>query len=145
MGAPAPSAAIPSRPARSAALEGYRPHSFPPLPTAISGTRSRTPRSCATPDNWHLFCTVRGTNRSHAILYLSFPDWDQANRAPRHILPCHPGFFCAPQVFYFTPHQRWYLICQAAADSWSPNYQPAFSTTTDVAKPQFLAPAPTDV
>lgn len=90
--------------------------------------------------NWHLFCTVRGTNRSHAILYLSFPDWDQANRAPRHILPCHPGFFCAPQVFHFTPHQRWYLICQAAADSWSPSYQPAFSTTTELADPNSWSP-----
>jgi hypothetical protein len=65
-------------------------------------------------DKWHLFCTVRGPKRSHAIVYLNFADFGDANKAPRHILACHPAYFCAPQVFYFTPQQKWYLICQAA-------------------------------
>jgi hypothetical protein len=82
-------------------------------------------------ERWHLFCTVRSQQRSHVIVYLSFADWQQANRAPRHVLPMHEGYFCAPQVFYFRPHQKWYLICQAAV----PDYQPAFATTSEISDP----------
>jgi hypothetical protein len=85
---------------------------------------------------WHLFCTVRGTQRSHAIVYLSFADWPHAAEAHQYVLPCHKGFFCAPQVFYFAPQKLWYLICQASDPSWSPNYQPAFSTTSNIADPK---------
>jgi len=87
-------------------------------------------------DRWHLFCTVRGVKRSHAVVYLSFADWKDADKAEQTVLPCHEGYFCAPQVFYFTPHKRWYMICQAADESWTPKYQPALSHTTDVARPK---------
>jgi hypothetical protein len=85
--------------------------------------------------NWHLFCTVRGTKRTHAIIYLTFAEWSQAKTAGQQVLKCHPGYFCAPQVFYFTPHKKWYLICQASDDTWEPKYQPAYSTTPDITKP----------
>jgi hypothetical protein len=55
---------------------------------------------------WHLFCTIRSQKRSHQIEYLSFTDWKDANVAQRHILKMHDGYFCAPQVFYFTPHGK---------------------------------------
>jgi len=86
-------------------------------------------------DSWHLFCTVRGQQRSHAIVYVTFADWSQADKAAQGVLKCHPGYFCAPQVFYFTPHKQWYLICQAADESWQPKYQPAWSRTADIASP----------
>jgi Glycosyl hydrolase family 62 len=85
---------------------------------------------------WHLFCTVRGTKRSHAIVYLAFADWKVANKAQRHVLPMHGGYFCAPQVFYFRPQKTWYLICQAADAAWSPRYRPAFATTKNIADPK---------
>jgi len=84
---------------------------------------------------WHLFCTVRGRKRSHAIVYLSFSEWSHAAGARQYVLGCHDGYFCAPQVFYFTPHKKWYMICQAAHSSWQPHYQPAFSTCVDIGKP----------
>lgn len=87
-------------------------------------------------DRWHLFCTIRGRQRSHAVVYLSFDDWQQADRAQRHLLPMHDGYFCAPQVFYFSPQRLWYLICQAASDAWNPRYQPAFATTPTISDPQ---------
>jgi hypothetical protein len=87
-------------------------------------------------NRWHLFCTVRGKQRSHAIVYVSFADWAEARSAPHRILSCHQGFFCAPQVFYFSPHKKWYLICQASDESWTPNYQAAFATTSDISNPQ---------
>ena len=91
-------------------------------------------------DQWHLFCTVRGPKRTHAIVYSSFREFGEANRAPRHILSCHAGYFCAPQVFYFTPQRKWYLICQASDPAWGePPYRPAFSTTTDLGDPNSWA------
>lgn len=89
---------------------------------------------------WHLFCTIRSQKRSHQIEYLSFVDWQEASAAPRRVLKMHDGYFCAPQVFYFTPQQKWYLICQASDKSWQPNYQAAFSTTTNIADPESWSP-----
>lgn len=87
---------------------------------------------------WHLFCTVRGRDRSHAVEYTSFADWPQAATAPRHILnSISTGYFCAPQVFYFTPQKKWYLICQASVES---RCGPAFSTNADVANPAGWSP-----
>jgi len=84
---------------------------------------------------WHLFVTVRGIERSHAVVYATFKDWSEARQAKQQVLQCHPGFFCAPQVFYFTPHKKWYMLCQASDESWDPKYGPACSTTTDITKP----------
>lgn len=84
---------------------------------------------------WRLFCTIRSRNRTHQIEYLSFVNWQDANAAERHILKIHEGYFCAPQVFYFQPQNKWYLICQASDESWEPKYQTAYSTTTNIAEP----------
>jgi len=92
---------------------------------------------------WHLFCTIRGQKRSHQIEYLSFSawgrlsadDWKDANAATRHVLTLSDGYFCAPQVFYFTPARRWYLIHQVIDKSRKPSLQPAYSTTSNIAAP----------
>jgi hypothetical protein len=86
-------------------------------------------------ERWHLFCSIRGQKRSHQIEYLSFADWKQAARTKRHVLKVSDGYFCAPQVFYFRPQKKWYLICQASDASWKPKYQAAYSTTSDITKP----------
>jgi hypothetical protein len=84
---------------------------------------------------WHLFCTIRSVKRTHQIEYLSFADWKEANAATRHILTITDGYFCAPQVFYFTPHKKWYLIHQMTDKSRKPALQPAYSTTENIADP----------
>lgn len=84
---------------------------------------------------WHLFCTIRGLKRSHQIEYLSFENWKDANAAARHVLTLSDGYFCAPQVFYFTPAKRWYLIHQVIDKSRKPSLQPAYSTTNNIAAP----------
>jgi len=99
---------------------------------------------------WHLFCTVRSEKRSHQIEYLSFDDWPNANAAERHLLSVTNGYFCAPQVFWFDPHAKWYLIYQASDNSRKVALQPAFSTSRNIADPQswttpvFLYPAHPD-
>ena len=85
---------------------------------------------------WHLFCTIRSVKRTHQIEYVSFLDWKDAATAPRHILTITNNYFCAPQVFYFTPQKKWYLIYQANELTRKPSLQPAFSTTTNLADPE---------
>jgi hypothetical protein len=82
-----------------------------------------------------LFCTIRSVKRSHQIEYLSFADWKDANVAKRHVLKITHGYFCAPQVFYFTPHRKWYLIYQASDPTRKPELQPAWSSNDDISKP----------
>jgi hypothetical protein len=84
---------------------------------------------------WHLFCTIRSAKRSHQIEYLSFADWKDANSAKRHVLTISDGYFCAPQVFWFEPHRKWYMILQVADRSRPVELQPAFSTTETIADP----------
>lgn len=93
---------------------------------------------------WHVFATVRGKKRSHQTEYISFRDWNTTAQAERHFLEITNGYFCAPQVFYFTPHKKWYLIYQASDTNRPVALQPAFSTTTNLedwrawTPPQFL-------
>jgi hypothetical protein len=84
---------------------------------------------------WHLFSTIRSLRRTHQIEYASFADWEDSDRAERHILTLTDGYFCAPQVFYFTPHRTWYLIYQVAGPEGGPELQPAYSTTEDIGDP----------
>jgi Glycosyl hydrolase family 62 len=84
---------------------------------------------------WHLYCTIRSQKRSHQIEYFNFDDWPRAAAAERHILKLTDGYFCAPQVFFFTPQKRWYLICQVSDPSRKPSLQPAFSTTETLTNP----------
>ena len=95
---------------------------------------------------YHVFVTIRSEKKTHQIEYLTFADWKDAAQAERHILKVQSGYFCAPQVFYFTPHKKWYLICQASDPAWAEEmggeygYGAAFSTTDDISKPDSWSP-----
>jgi hypothetical protein len=83
---------------------------------------------------WHVFMTVKLRGRS-AIEYCSFEKWDAAQESKRTLLQVSDSdYFCAPQVFYFTPHNRWYLIYQAGMPGFSKMWV-AYSTTTNIADP----------
>ncbi|NQT16232.1 MAG: hypothetical protein HQ582_25970 [Planctomycetes bacterium] len=84
---------------------------------------------------WHLFCTIRSKERTHQIEYVSFADWKDADRAERHLLNLTDGYYCAPQVFSFSPQKKWYLIYQVQDPSRSPSLQPAYSTSDDLSDP----------
>ncbi len=89
---------------------------------------------------WHLFCTIRGQKRSHQIEYVSFRDWPSIARARRETLRLTDGYFCAPQVFFFEPQKKWYLVYQIVDESRTPALQPAFSTSTDITDPSSWTP-----
>jgi len=84
---------------------------------------------------WHLFCSVRSSKPYAQIEYLTFESWKDTRRVRRELLKIHGGHYGAPQVFYFRPHRRWYLICQASDDSWEPRDAAVFSTSTNIADP----------
>ena len=83
---------------------------------------------------WHVFMTVKLPDRS-AIEYCSFDKWENANAAKRTILKVSDTkYFTAPQVFFFEPHKKWYLVYQTGVPDAKMMWV-AFSTTTDIADP----------
>jgi len=80
---------------------------------------------------WHLFTTTADRSGQWGMAYFSFETWADAANAKPYYLDQNPnlaGYNCAPQVFYFAPQKKWYLIYQSQ--------QPRFSTTDDISKPE---------
>lgn len=84
---------------------------------------------------WHLFGTLRKQSGTVCMQYLSFAEWRDANTAPRHEISFTDRYHCAPQVFYFRPERRWYLIHQLANPANRPAMGPYFSTTAELGSP----------
>jgi hypothetical protein len=83
---------------------------------------------------WHVFMTAKLQGRS-AIEYCSFEDWNDANASERTLLDVSDSnYFCAPQVFYFTPHKKWYLIYQMGVPNQKKMWV-GYSTTSDISDP----------
>lgn len=85
---------------------------------------------------WHLFATHRRASGKVDMQYLSFTDWKDAGKATRHTLDLHDQYHCAPQVFFYTPQQKWYLIYQLVDERRGPKMAPYFSTTSTLADPK---------
>jgi hypothetical protein len=84
---------------------------------------------------WHVFMTVKLADKS-AMEYCSFSRWEEANASRRTILKVSDtDYYCAPQVFYFRPHKRWYLVYQVGIPGADKMWV-AYSSTTDIANPQ---------
>ena len=85
---------------------------------------------------WHLFCTLRKRDGDQPgyirIGYLSFADWDSADDANWELLELSPDYHAAPQVFYFTPQKKWYLVYQLADRTRGIDFGPCYSTTEDI-------------
>lgn len=83
---------------------------------------------------WHVFMTVKLPGRS-AIEYCSFQKWEDAKEARRTVLAVSDSdYFCAPQVFYFEPHRKWYLVYQVGVEGRDKMWV-AYSTTANIADP----------
>lgn len=69
----------------------------------------------------------RGGRGGWSMVYLSFADWKDAPNAKLFYMDTVPGFGgykCAPEVFYFAPHQKWYLIFQTQAPAYCTSETP---------------------
>ena len=83
---------------------------------------------------WHLFYTAR-SDEEYTTGYVAARELEGLRSAPRYELGMIRGksrYGCAPQILYYEPQHKWYLIFQNR-DS---NYQPMFSATTTISKPE---------
>ncbi|MES2826377.1 MAG: non-reducing end alpha-L-arabinofuranosidase family hydrolase [Pseudomonadota bacterium] len=78
---------------------------------------------------YHVYASYYDT--AYKSMYTSFTDWNSAQSA-QHISMngTTVGNTVAPQVFYFRPHNKWYLITQ-----WGG----AYATTDDISRPNWSA------
>lgn len=87
---------------------------------------------------WHVYATTANTSGEWSMAYFSFSSWADAPNAKPYYMDQNPnlrGYHCAPQVFYFRPQKKWYLIYQSQP--------PTYSTADEVGKPEtWTAPKP---
>src|SRR5712691_5738468 len=81
---------------------------------------------------WNVFASVANSAGSYSMVYTSFTDWSRAGNAPQFYLDTNPsigtGYRAAPQVFFFAPQHRWYLVYQTGAGG-------SYSTADDPGRP----------
>jgi hypothetical protein len=131
----------PSGPASEATIlcghgDGLRWVSTAPLMSAVPDVTHplvsiKDPSVVFFKDRWHVYATTADTAGAWSMVYLSFADWAEAAAAQPYYLDANPnlrGYHCAPQVFYFRPQQKWYLIFQSQ--------QPQYSTADDLSRPE---------
>jgi hypothetical protein len=81
-------------------------------------------------DKWQVFVSTVTTGGGYSMAYLTFPEWDRVAEATfTHLdqTPTLRGYHAAPQVFFFAPQQKWYLIYQSGP--------PQYSTNDDIENP----------
>lgn len=114
----------------------YSPPLIGPEKRATNASRAqKDPTVVFFDGRWHVFMTVKLPGRS-AIEHCSFRNWEEADASPRTILEVSDSdYYCAPQVFYFRPHRKWYLVYQMGVESLDKMWV-AYSTTENLADPR---------
>src|SRR5208282_472494 len=73
-------------------------------------------------NEWLVYATTADSSGNWNMVYLSFLNWNQASAAQPYYMDATPGFsgyHCAPELFYFTPQNQWYLIYQSGPPTYS--------------------------
>ncbi|HVV49588.1 MAG TPA: non-reducing end alpha-L-arabinofuranosidase family hydrolase, partial [Polyangia bacterium] len=87
---------------------------------------------------WHVYASSVARGGIYGMVYTSFADWSDAPKAPLYYLDQTPGFHtyvAAPELFYFTPQKKWYLVFQSGP--------PMYATADDPGDPtKWTAPQP---
>jgi endo-1,4-beta-xylanase len=84
---------------------------------------------------WHVFASTVTAAGSYSLAYLTFPDWEHTADATFYYIDQTPGlagYHAAPQVFFFAPQNRWYLVYQSGP--------PTYSTNDDLENPAAWTP-----
>jgi len=86
---------------------------------------------------WHVFASSVAAAGTYNMVYMTFPDWEHTADATFYYMDQTPGlagYHAAPQVFFFAPQNKWYLVYQSGP--------PTYSTNTDLENPAtWTAPA----
>ena len=78
---------------------------------------------------WHVYATT-STGSAWSMQYINFSTWQQAASAMPYYMDQTAGFsgyHAAPEVFFFRPQNKWYLIFQSGP--------PTYSTNADLSQP----------
>jgi hypothetical protein len=95
-------------------------------------------------EKWHLFYSGLSQDRDLQIGYVNADKLDVLMDGKRHMLEFTnvenlANKYAAPQVFFFEPHQKWYLVFQGY---WN-DVQPLYSCNTNIEDPtQWTQPKP---
>ena len=90
----------------------------------------KDPTIVFTEGQYHVFYTGAAKSGAWVMLHVSAPTIEGLESAPRTYLgSIGEGYFCAPEVFYYEPHKKWYLIYQDG------KFGGAYATTTTIADP----------
>ena len=118
---------------------------LPPPPAGGDWSQVKDPSVVYYQNRWHLFCSILNPGGHDVsgrlrIGYMSFSNWKDAQSTAWHLLQLYrPGDFIgyhgAPQVFYFAPQKKWYLVYQFANKSRGLPYGPYYSTTATIGDP----------
>lgn len=126
------------------AVESIRWHADGPLLApgpveAFDEVAVKDPSIVCHDGRWHLFYTARSRS-NYAIGYVGADSLDALSGQPRQRLARLRGdasdYAAAPQVFFFRPQKKWYLVFQTD----DKNYQAAFSTNEDIGQPDAWSP-----
>jgi len=81
-------------------------------------------------NQWYVFVSTIDAAGNYSMAQISFADWDHVADATIYYLdqtPALQGYHAAPQIFFFRPQNKWYLVFQSGP--------PQYSTNDDITKP----------
>jgi len=79
---------------------------------------------------YHMFVSTVDAKGAYSMAYVNFPDWDHTADATFYYLDQNPllvGYHTSPEIFFFAPQNKWYLVFQSG--------QPQYSTNDDIENP----------
>ncbi|MGN9907838.1 non-reducing end alpha-L-arabinofuranosidase family hydrolase [Phytohabitans sp. LJ34] len=83
-------------------------------------------------NRWYVYATTANTAGNWSLVHFNFAEWSEAASAPQYHIDRNPaigsGYRAAPQLFYFAPKRKWYLVYQTGL--------PSFSTADDPGRPE---------
>ncbi len=117
---------------------GTAPVFAPPSDAAHSLVAIKDPSVVFFEGRWYVYASSVSTAGAYNMVTTSFSDWSEASSATFYHMDQTPGFatyVAAPQLFYFRPQKKWYLVYQSGP--------PMFSTADDPGEPStWTRPAP---
>ncbi len=90
---------------------------------------------------WHVYATTVASGGVYGMVYLSFTDFSHPASSTFYTMDQTPGFdtyVAAPELFYFAPQNRWYLVFQSGPPMYSTNDDPGNPAAWTRPAPFFL-------
>ncbi len=100
-----------------------------------SAVSVRQPSTVRFQGRWHMFAVTGQPGRPHRIEYLASEELDGLRSTRRTALDLGEAHASCPQVFYFEPAKRWFMVFQSFDPGRKPAVRPMFSTSPDISDP----------